>query len=413
MCTFTVIIREQTTKRIKGVLPYFKNISYLCTQKHNTLISALSPNIMDILSKIALTFTDGLGNTSIRRLVDLYPDEDIFALPPSELKAAFGTHHKTLESIVGKSAFTRAEEELQFCENNHIRPLFFTDPDYPTRLNTPETDDCPALLYCLGTVNLNPERSIAVVGTRRATPVGRDNTDMLVQGLASYGPHIISGLAYGIDSAAHTSALDHGLPTVAVLGHGLDRIYPESNRPLAKRIIETGGALVTEYPSGTTINPRYFPARNRIIAALSDATVVIEASDKGGALITAAIAGSYQREVFAIPGRLGDTYSKGTNNLIATNRALLVRNARDIAFQLGWPIAGEQLTMDNLDDAKKLSSEEQRVVDQLKDNDILTLEEISTSTGFSLAKTASLLFNLEMDNCIHTLPGHTYQLIRK
>lgn len=368
---------------------------------------------MDILSKIALTFTDGLGNTSIRRLVDLYPDEDIFALPPSELKAAFGTHHKTLESIVGKSAFTRAEEELQFCENNHIRPLFFTDPDYPTRLNTPETDDCPALLYCLGTVNLNPERSIAVVGTRRATPVGRDNTDMLVQGLASYGPHIISGLAYGIDSAAHTSALDHCLPTVAVLGHGLDRIYPESNRPLAKRIIENGGALVTEYPSGTAINPRYFPARNRIIAALSDATVVIEASDKGGALITAAIAGSYQREVFAIPGRLGDTYSKGTNNLIATNRALLVRNARDIAFQLGWPIAGEQLTMDNLDDAKKLSSEEQRVVDQLKDNDILTLEEISTSTGFSLAKTASLLFNLEMDNCIHTLPGHTYQLIRK
>lgn len=366
---------------------------------------------MDILSQIALTFTAGLGNTAIRKLIDIYPNEDIFSLPPSELKAAFGTHKKTVEGILNKSAFSRAEEELRFCEKNHIRPLFFTDTDYPARLNSPETDDCPALLYCLGSANLNPERSVAVVGTRRATAIGRDNTDMLVRDLKSYEPHIISGLAYGIDSAAHTAALDHGLPTVAVLGHGLDRIYPAANRPLAKRILENGGALVTEYPSGTAINPRYFPARNRIIAAMSDATVVVEASEKGGALITAAIAGSYQREVFAIPGRLGDTYSKGTNNLIATNRALLIRNARDIAFQIGWPIMGEQLAIEDLDDEKKLSPEERRVVDLLKERDVLTLEELSSGTGFSLAKTASILFTLELDNRLHTLPGHSYQLI--
>ncbi len=368
---------------------------------------------MSLLSQIALTFTAGLGNTAIRKLIDIYPNEDIFSLPPSELKAAFGTHKKALEGILNKSAFSRAEEELRFCEKNHIRPLFFTDPDYPARLNSPETDDCPALLYCLGTANLNPERSVAVVGTRRATTIGRDNTDMLVRDLKSYEPHIISGLAYGIDSAAHTAALDHGLPTVAVLGHGLDRIYPAANRPLAKRILENGGALVTEYPSGTAINPRYFPARNRIIAAMSDATVVVEASEKGGALITAAIAGSYQREVFAIPGRLGDTYSKGTNNLIATNRALLIRNARDIAFQMGWPIMGEQLAIEDLDDERKLSPEERRVVDLLKERDILTLEELSSATGFSLAKTASILFTLELDNRLHTLPGHSYQLITK
>ena len=367
---------------------------------------------MDTLSHIALVFTPGLGNSSIRRLIEVYPDEDIFSLPKSELKSAFGNHSSIIENIRNKSAFTRAEEELRFCENNHIRPLFFTDPDYPARLNTPETDDCPALLYCLGNADLNPERAVAIVGTRRATTIGRDNTDMLVRELKSYEPHITSGLAYGIDAAAHAAALDHGLPTVAVLGHGLDRIYPAANRPLAKRILENGGALVTEYPSGTAINPRYFPARNRIIAAMADATVVAEASEKGGALITAALAGSYQREVFAIPGRLGDTYSKGTNNLIATNRALLVRNARDIAFQLGWPIVGEQLSLDNLNDEKKLSPEERRIVDQLKDHDTLSLEELSSATGFSLAKTASLLFNLEMDNRIHTLPGHTYQLIR-
>ena len=368
---------------------------------------------MDILSQIALTFTSGLGNTAIRRLIDLYPDQDIFSLPKSELKVAFGTHRGIIDNILNKSAFPRAEEELRFCEDNRIRPLFFTEADFPVRLNTPETDDCPALLYCLGTTNLNPERSVAVVGTRRATPIGHDNTDMLVRELKSYGPHIISGLAYGIDSAAHTAALNHGLPTVAVLGHGLDRIYPASNRPLAKRILENGGALVTEYPSGTAINPRYFPARNRIIAALADATVVVEASEKGGALITAAIAGSYHRDVFAVPGRLGDTYSKGTNNLIATNRALMVRGARDIAFQLGWPIEGEQLALGEIKDEEPLSREEKMVVDQLSANDHLTLDELATLTNFSLAKTASILFDLEMSNRIHTLPGHSYQLSRK
>ena len=366
---------------------------------------------MDILSKIALSFTAGLGNASLRRLVDLYPDEDIFALPLSELKAAFGTHKSIIENIRSKNAFARAEEELRFCESNKIRPLFFTDPDYPARLNSPETDDCPALLYCLGSADLNPERSVAVVGTRRATSMGHDNTAQLVRELKPYAPHIISGLAYGIDTAAHTADLDQEMPTVAVLGHGLDRIYPAANRPLAKRILESGGALVTEYPSGTAINPRLFPARNRIIAALSDATVVVEASDKGGALITAAIANSYHREVFAVPGRLNDTYSRGTNNLIATNRALLIRSARDMAFQLGWPIEGEQLALGEMKAEEPLTADEKRVVEKLIENDHLTLDELASLAGISLARAASALFNLEMAGRIHTLPGHKYQLI--
>lgn len=365
---------------------------------------------METLSQIALSFTPGLGNTSIRRLVDLYPDEDIFSLPKSELKNAFGTHKSVLDNILNKSGFNRAEEELRFCEQNHIRPLFFTDPDYPERLNHDETDDCPALLYILGSANLNPERPIAVVGTRRATPYGRDNTDRLIHELKPYNTPIISGLAYGIDTAAHTAALDYGLPTVAVLGHGLDQIYPAENRPLAKRILENGGALVTEYPSGTAINPGYFPARNRIIAALADATIVVEASEKGGALITAAIAASYQREVFAVPGRLSDTYSRGTNNLIATNRALLVRNADDIAFQLGWPLIGKQLSMSDMKEMPKLSSDEQKIVNHLKTCDHQTLEEIASAIGFSLPKAASILFNMEMAKVVRTLPGHLYQL---
>ncbi|MBR4506185.1 MAG: DNA-processing protein DprA [Bacteroidales bacterium] len=369
--------------------------------------------MMDLLSRIALTFTAGIGNNAIRRLVDLYPDEDIFALPPSELKAAFGSHQKIIEAVSGKSAFARAEEELRFCEDNHIRVLFFTDADYPARLNSDETADCPVLLYCLGTADFNPGRSISVVGTRKATAIGRNNTDRLVRELKTYGPHIVSGLAYGIDTAAHTAALEHGLPTVAVLGHGLDRIYPVANRQLAKRIIENGGALVTEYPSGTAINPRLFPARNRVIAAMSDATLVVEATEKGGALITAAIACSYHRDVFAVPGRLDDTYSKGTNNLIATNRALLARGARDIAFQLGWPIEGEQMAIGSMRDEEPLTADERKVVAVLADNDHLTLDEVATLAGFSLAKAAAALFNLELSNRIHTLPGHSYQLSRR
>ena len=366
---------------------------------------------METLSQIALTFTPGLGNTSIRRLVDLYPDEDIFSLPKSELKKAFGSHKSVLDNILNKTAFQRAEEELRFCEQSHIRPLFFTDPDYPERLNHDETDDCPALLYVLGSANLNPERSVAVVGTRRATAYGRDNTDRLIRELKLYNTLIISGLAYGIDTTAHSAALDYGLPTIAVLGHGLDQIYPAQNRPLAKRILEAGGALVTEYPSGTAINPRFFPARNRIIAALADATVVVEASEKGGALITAAIAASYHREVFAVPGRLTDSYSRGTNNLIATNRALLVRNADDIAFQLGWPLLGRQTEMKELKDSYKLSSDEQKIVNVLKEYDHMGLDEVASATSFSLPKTASHLFNLEMNKVVRTLPGHLYQLI--
>lgn len=366
---------------------------------------------MSPLSQIALSLTPGLGNSSIRRLVDLYPEEDIFALPKSELKAIFGGHQSIIDNILNKSAFHRAEEELKFCEQNHIQPLFFTSPDYPARLNRPETIDCPALLYVLGSADLNPERSIAVVGTRRATPYGRDNTERLIQGLKPYNTPIVSGLAYGIDTAAHTAALNNSLPTIAVLGHGLDQIYPAQNRPLAKRLLEAGGALVTEYPSGTAINPRLFPARNRIIAALADATVVVEASEKGGALITAAIAASYQREVFALPGRLTDTYSRGTNNLIATNRALLVRDADDIAFQLGWPLLGKQMALAEMKDTPKLTPDEQKIINLLKEKDNLALDEIASAASFSLPKAASILFNLEMNKAVRTLPGHLYQII--
>ena len=365
---------------------------------------------MDKVSQIALSMIPGLGPTSCRKLLETYPGQDIFALPPSELKLAFGSHRILVEAIRNKSTHARAEQELQLAEKHGMRVLFCTDADYPQRLNREDTTDCPVVLYVLGEADLNAERAVAVVGTRRATNQGHDQTDRLVGQLVPLAPSIVSGLAYGIDTAAHTAALDHGLPTVAVLGHGLDQIYPHSNRGLAKRILGQGGALVTEYPMGTAINPRYFPARNRIIAALADATVVVEASEKGGALITAAIATSYHRDVFAVPGRLSDPYSRGTNNLIATQRALLLRDADDIADYMGWPRTQAQGTKAQTDLFPALTRDAQRLYDLLKNRQPMLLDELVNLSGMSLPRVAGILFELEMQKLVRTLPGGLYQI---
>ena len=367
---------------------------------------------MERIEQIALTMIPGLGAKAIRQLIGIYPDRSIFSLTPAEVQATFGDHRAIAEAILHKTTFARAEEELRFVERHHLRTIFLTDPDYPERMLRDETADCPPLLYVMGQADLNADHAVAVVGTRHATPQGRDNTARIVEQLKPYNASIISGLAYGIDTAAHIAALDHGLPTVAVLGHGLDRIYPPANQRLAERIVENGGALVTEYPSGTAINPGYFPARNRIIAALADGTLVIESSKKGGALITATIAAGYHREVFALPGRLTDTYSVGTNNLIATSKALLARNADDIAYHLGWPLAEAQSSKDNQQTLfQTFTSEERQVVDLLRTRDQLQLDELTQLTGLPMPKLAALMFNLEMQQVVRTAPGRTYQFI--
>ncbi len=368
--------------------------------------------MMDKLSQVALTMTAGLGPTAIRRLVDAYPGEDIFALPAAELRAAFGSHRALVDNLLAKTAFPRAEEELRTAEAKHIKVLFFTDEAFPQRLNRDECGDSPVLLYALGDADLNAGRTLAVVGTRKATPYGHDMTERIVGAIGDTngGKEVLiaSGLAYGIDTAAHKSALAHGMPTVAVLGHGLDRIYPPENRSLAQQIVANGGALLTEYPMGTAINPRYFPARNRIIAAMSDATIVVEASEHGGALITATMAAGYQREVFAVPGRLTDTYSRGTNNLIATNKAILARDASDVAYHMGWPLPDKHAPATQQELFPTLPPAEQRMLDLLRKHGQMSLDEIVATSGLTMPKAASLMFNLEMAQAVHVLPGRLY-----
>lgn len=365
---------------------------------------------MDKISQIALSMIPGLGPAGCRRLLALYPGQDIFALPPVELRMLFGGHLRPLEAILSKATHARAEAELRQAEKHGTRVLFCTDDDYPARLNRDETADCPVVLYVQGAADLNAGCSLAVVGTRKATAAGRDTTDRLVRQLQPLGLPIVSGLAYGIDTAAHAAALGCGLPTVAVLGHGLNRIYPPENRNLAAQIVQQGGALLTEYPMGTAISARNFPARNRIIAALADATLVVEASEHGGALITAAIAAGYHREVFAVPGRLDDTYSRGTNSLIATNKALLVRDAGDIAYHMGWPLATGQTAVQTTI-FPTLTPDGQRLYDLLRDEGPTTIDELASRTSMSLSAVAGTLFDLEMQRVVRALPGRHYEAV--
>lgn len=362
---------------------------------------------------IALTLVPGLGPKSIRQLKDLCPDlEQLFHMSASELKEIFGAHTGVINSIANKSTLAQAETILAEAERYHIRTLFFTDPAYPQRLNAAGCEDTPVLLYTLGECDLNMPHSVALVGTRKATDYGRTTTARLVEELGVDKPLIVSGLAYGIDTAAHTAALDNQLATVAVLGHGLDIIYPSQNRGLAKRIVDQGGALLTEYPLHTDIKATNFPARNRIIAAMSDATIVVEASERGGALITANIASSYFREVFAVPGRLNDSTSEGCNNLIVNNKAIMIRNAGDLFFQMGWKTTFDKQRRKEQQQSlfATLNTNEKAIVDLLEKNKEMTLDEIELQSGLPLPKIAAVMVELELKNVIRCLPGRLYKL---
>lgn len=362
---------------------------------------------------IAITKIPILGPKTIRQLMEICKTpEALFSMSEAQLKEIFSTRKSIIETILAKNVLRQAEAEIKQLQQYNIETLFFTDPEYPQRLNNQGCEDTPTLLYRLGSCNLNPAHSVAMVGSRKCTDYGRTTTVQLVQDMASDKPLIVSGLAYGIDTAAHTAAVDNNIPTVAVLGHGLDIIYPNQNRPLAKRILESGGALITEYPLNTPINPSYFPARNRIVAALSDATVVVEAAKRGGALITANIANSYFREVFAVPGRINDLTSEGCNNLIANNKAIIIRNAGDIFFQMGWktPNGTNKRKEEQLSLFATLTPDEQVITNLLQEHHELTIDEFEKYCQFSLPKIASLLMNLELKKAIRCLPGRLYKL---
>lgn len=310
----------------------------------------------------------------------------------------------------------RAEQEQQWAADNGVGIIMISDKDYPERLRS--CHDAPLVLYTKGKTDLNTQCTLAVVGTRKCTSYGKDVIESIMHDLKELCPsvRIVSGLAYGVDICAHRAALNEDIVTVGVVAHGHDTLYPALHRNDANRMTEHGGAVITEYVHGTRPEARNFLQRNRIIAGLTDATLVVESASHGGGLVTARIAQDYGREVYAIPGPVGAPYSAGCNNMIRDQKAQLVSSAQDIVSMMNW----EQQT--KLQQARKdgierslfnnLSSDEQKIADALRQSGDLPLSELLAITTLPVSVLYSTLFSLEMRGIIRTMPGNTYHFIR-
>ncbi len=364
---------------------------------------------MSLFHEIAINFVTGIGDITIRNLLTRFDSaEAVFQAKKHELLSVHGIGEVTANAIIHHNSFAQAEKELAFIDKYSIRVLSINNSDYPKRLRN--CADAPSLLYFKGNADLNAQRVISIVGARANTQYGKEQCTRLLEELVPYQPLIISGLAHGIDSIAHKESVKHALPTIGVMGHGLDRIYPAANRNLAEKMLACGG-LLTEFPSGTNPDKENFPKRNRIIAGISDATIVVEASIKGGALITAEIANSYNRDVFAYPGRIGDEYSQGCNHLIKTNRASLITGVKDLEYLLGWSAPEKAEVKKQVSLRLNLDADEQKVVSCLEQTHTLAIDDLTIQTGLPQSKLAISILSLEMQGILVSLPGKVYKLI--
>lgn len=363
------------------------------------------------LYQLALTLVTGVGNTTAKYLLQTIGEpEAIFREKKKVLEKINGITARTINSLQDPEVLKRAEQEMDFIEKNRISIYFFTDEAYPARLK--ECPDSPTLFYYKGNTPLNPEKVLSIVGTRHASEYGRKVTDELVAGLAAAYPEllIISGLAYGIDIMAHKAALKEDLPTVAVLAHGLDRIYPGQHRDTAIRMLERGG-LLTDFMSGTNPDRPNFVMRNRIVAGLADATLVVESAAKGGALITAEIAFSYGRDVLAVPGKTSDVYSQGCNKIIKQNKAALVETTEDIINALCWDkVATKKPQAIQTQLFPDLTTDEKKICDILLKED-MQVNLLSVQSDIPIYLLTPLLFEMEMKGILKCLPGGVYRLI--
>lgn len=365
--------------------------------------------------KIGIEMIPKIGSINAKKLIAYCGGiEEVFKESKKSLLKIPGIGEVLASEIANQKILDKAEQEIEFIEKYDIKPLFYLDNDYPERLR--QCEDCPIVLFVKSKnpINFNTEKFISVVGTRKATDYGKAITEKLIDGLVDkgYKPIIVSGLAYGIDIAAHKSALKNNLQTFAVLGHGLDTIYPVSHRNVAKEIVDTG-ALITDFPSNTKFDRNNFIKRNRIIAGLTDATIVVESGDQGGALITADLANSYNREVFAIPGHVGSKYSEGCNQLIKSNRAALIETSDDIEYFLGWEPATVKNQPKQITLFADLSSDEQCIVDYLKTVEQESIDLICIKTQMPVSKVSSLLLNLEFAGLVKSKPGKVYSIIAR
>ena len=332
----------------------------------------------------------------------------VFGTPKRDLMRIPGIGPLLAENIIKQKIFDEVEEELRFIEKHKVRALTFLDNDYPQRLR--QYNDSPLVLYYKGNADLNSSRIVSVVGTRKPSSYGRSICEELIQGLTNYNVMIISGLAYGIDVCAHKKSLEAGIETVGVLGHGLQKIYPATHKDIARKMIQQGG-LLTEYPSGTDAEREHFPMRNRIVAGMCDALIVIETNRKGGSMISAEIANGYFKDVFAVPGRPKDPHSKGCNYLIKSHKAALIESADDLVQAMSWDQEGVPKNQ-QAELFIELSSEEKVVVELLRVNEELSIDQLTMKTCTNSSQMASTLLGLEFKGMLKPLPGKRYVLSR-
>lgn len=334
---------------------------------------------------------------NINNLNDIVPDASV------RLKELLSNRDEALKI---------AEQEMAFIGKNHITALCMNEPAYPWRLI--ECSDAPLILFYCGNADLNRKHVISMIGTRRCTQYGKDICRTFISDLKRCDPDIliVSGLAYGIDIHSHRAALQEGMATVGVLAHGLDRIYPALHRTTAKQMVQNGG-LLTEYLSGTNPDKANFVRRNRIVAGLADATIIVESADHGGSLITAELASSYDREVFAFPGRIDDEFSEGCNKLISRQKASMVLSAAEFLDAMGWSNGEQSESHDTQQELfPELSPEEEKIVGALKGCDSKQINQIIIETGLSFSIVSSSLYELEYKGIVMLLGGARYKLLR-
>lgn len=362
----------------------------------------------DLLFLLALQKAEGIGDVNAKKLIKHCGSaEAVFAEKPNNLLKIDGIGLHKLKGLKNKQLlFKKAAKELDFISKNNIQITAFTDVDYPEKLK--HAVDNPIVLFQKGNIDIKQQRIISIVGTRNITNYGRTFLKNLFKEIAPYNPIIVSGLAYGVDIYTHQLALEYNLQTIAVLAHGLDRIYPAKHHIEAKKMQENGG-LLTDFWSETNPERNNFVKRNRIIAGISQATIVIESAEKGGSLITADLANSYNRDVFALPGRVTDLYSKGCNNLIKINKAALLQSGKDLAYLLNWEKTKAKAIQTQL--FVELDSNETIIYNYLLKEGKQTMDIIALHNNFPIYKISSLLLNMELKGIIRPLHGKLFEVI--
>lgn len=364
--------------------------------------------MQDLLYKVALGLVPKVGAVTAKQLILHYGSAAaVFQSKTKDLLKIPGIGPQMVAHIKNPDVLKRAARECDLLDKHGIQVISFQDATYPNKLL--QLRDSPALLFVKGNVELNHPRIVGIVGTRKPTLEGLRHCAALIKGMAAYKPVIISGLAYGIDICAHQEALRASLPTWAIMAHGHQYVYPASHRKIAHSIYEDGGALISEYSFSTRAEKEFFPMRNRIVAGLCDALIVVETAKRGGSMITAQLANQYNKDVFAIPGRLQDPYSKGCNHLIKSHQAALIERAEDLAYVLRWesPGKGQGIQQEMF---LELPQEEKNIVDLLRNYPTLGIDQMALYLSTSSSFLSGQLLTLEFKGIVKSLPGSRYCL---